>query len=106
MKASEGEEIRAREKLRTLRTILNSVEYDLEHPEPPGPATGQAVAHAANDLAMTLARLDAYRRAEAGVVEVQEQSAPRHPQPRPGVPGVLVEVQDPLPRRRRPRRAP
>lgn len=63
-------------------------------------------AHAANDLAMTLARLDAYRRAEAGVVEVQEQSAPRHPQPRPGVPGVLVEVQDPLPRRRRPRRAP
>lgn len=72
MKRSEGEVLRARVRVRDLRAMLDSVEYDLVDPNPLGPGTAQTLVHAAADLAMVLARLDAYRRAEAGL-EIEEE---------------------------------
>jgi hypothetical protein len=61
--AVRGEAQRARVRLRDLRGLLDAVEKDLDYPEPPGPMNAQAAVHAAADLAMVVARLDAYRRA-------------------------------------------
>ncbi len=62
---SDGERIRARHALSTLRTILDSATLAIEDARvPPGADLGQTLTQAAVTMAVTLGKLDAYMRAE------------------------------------------
>jgi hypothetical protein len=61
---SAGERVRIGHAIQRLRTILDQVERTLDVDAPPGPDVGQAVAHSGADLACSIARLEAYMRAE------------------------------------------
>jgi hypothetical protein len=61
---SSGERIRIAHAIARLRIILDQVEQTLDVDAPPGPDVGQAVAHTGVDLACSIARLEAYMRAE------------------------------------------
>ena len=61
----EGERIRAEEQLRRIEDMVASVRIALRiHEAPIGFEPPQAILHAAGMLSCTLARLDAYQRAE------------------------------------------
>lgn len=60
--ALDGEEQRVRVRIRDLRSLVDGLALLLDDPAPPGPGAGQAVAHAASDLAAWVARLDVLRR--------------------------------------------
>lgn len=63
---ADGERTRARDQITRLRTMLDSVMLDVEaRGYPPGVNAAQAVTEAAISLAMTMAKLDAYLRAES-----------------------------------------
>ena len=65
MKRSDGERIRAREVLDRLRACIQGVELALDDENTPiGNEAGQAVTNTAIQLAMLLAKLDAYQRSE------------------------------------------
>lgn len=65
MKRSEGERTRARVVLDRLRACLRGVELALDDANTPvGNEAGQAVTQTATELAVLLAKLDAYQRAE------------------------------------------
>jgi hypothetical protein len=59
-----GERIRIRHAIARLRTILDQVESTLDVDAPPSPDVGQAIAHSGSDIACSIARLEAYMRAE------------------------------------------
>ena len=64
---ADGERIRARHALARLRACLEATEIALRDDRSPvGYGAAQAVTETAVELAMTLARLDAYARAERG----------------------------------------
>lgn len=78
MKHSEGERIRAKHVLDRLRACIKGVEIALQDESTPvGNEAGQAVTQNAIELAVLLAKLDAYQRAE------QDQRS-MVPLPRPG----------------------
>jgi len=61
----DAERIRAREQVKRLIATLHAIEVDIETRNcPPGINAAQAVIEAASSLAMTMAKLDAYLRAE------------------------------------------
>lgn len=65
MKRSEGERTRARVVLDRLRACIKGVELALDDANTPvGNEAGQAVTQTATELAVLLAKLDAYQRAE------------------------------------------
>lgn len=64
MKRSDGERERIRHHIDRLRATLSAVERAIEGSEIPGPDVAQAVAHSGMDLACSLAKLEAYMRAE------------------------------------------
>jgi hypothetical protein len=65
MKRSEGERIRARAVLDRLRACIRGIELALDDEGTPvGNEAGQAVTQTAIELAVMLAKLDAYQRAE------------------------------------------
>lgn len=92
MKRSDGELVRAKQHLRSLRALLESIELVLNDPDPPG-YVGQGLVMEAYNLAQCISRLDAYRRAEADLSEdrslyfagpsVQEIAATRTTKPKP-----------------------
>jgi hypothetical protein len=59
-----GERIRIAHAIVRLRAIIMQIEVTLDVDAPPGPDVGQAVAHAGVDLACSIARLEAYMRAD------------------------------------------
>lgn len=62
---SDAERIRARDHVKRLLATLHAIEVDIETKgHPPGINAAQAVIEAATSLAMTMAKLDAYVRAE------------------------------------------
>jgi hypothetical protein len=62
---ADGERIRARDQIVRLRTMIDTIALDVEaRGYPPGVNAAQAVTEAAISLAMTMAKLDAYVRAE------------------------------------------
>lgn len=65
MKRSYGEVVRAAHHLKSLRAMLESIELVIQDEAPPGSDTQQALVMEAYNLAQCIARLDAYRRAEA-----------------------------------------
>lgn len=65
MKRSEGERVRAAHIIERLRATIHGIEVALQdHRTPVGAECGQAITGTACDLAVTLAKLDAYQRAE------------------------------------------
>lgn len=65
---SDGERIRARHTIARLRGCLDGVELALADARTPvGHEAGQALTQTAIELAVLLARIDAYQRAEADV---------------------------------------
>ena len=65
MKRSDGERVRAEHVIKRLRGCLDGVEIALRDMNTPvGHEAGQAVTGAAVELAVLLAKLDAYQRAE------------------------------------------
>lgn len=61
---SDGERVRAREQIARMETMLESISHVLHDQWPPGIDQAQAIVDAAALLAMTIAKLDAYLRAE------------------------------------------
>lgn len=87
MKRSEGERVRARAVLDRLRACIKGVELALDDESAPvGNEAGQAVTQTAIELAVLLAKLDAYQRAEQdqrSMVQIpternREALAPKH----------------------------
>jgi hypothetical protein len=70
-----GEHLRARQSANRLKTILHSTGFAIEDAFPPGIDAAQAVAHAAIDLAMSIAKLDAYRRAHEDAAALRARVA-------------------------------
>lgn len=65
MSRSDSERIRAREQVGRLLAMLGAISIDIEAcGYPPGIEAAQAVTQASVSLAMTMAKLDAYVRAE------------------------------------------
>ena len=64
MTRSEGERVRAQHILKRLRGCLDGVEIALQDPCPVGYEAGGAVTQTAVELAIALAKLDAYQRSE------------------------------------------
>lgn len=65
MKRSEGERLRAAHAIKRLRGCIEGIEIALrDHGEPIGYDAGNAITQTALELAVILARLDAYTRAE------------------------------------------
>jgi hypothetical protein len=69
---TEGERIRIKHAIARLRVILDQIEATLDVDAPPSPDVGQAIAHSGADLACSIARLEAYMRAEVDVHLVKE----------------------------------
>ena len=66
MKRSEAERVRIAHAIKRMRATLDAVEMTLDVDAPPGPDVQQAIAHSGLDLACSIARLEAYMRAEQG----------------------------------------
>lgn len=65
MKRSDGERERARHILKRFHSIVKAVEFALDdESSPPGYDSGEAVTRTAVELAVVLAKLDAYMRTE------------------------------------------
>jgi len=62
--ATIGERVRISHAIERLHSLLDGLEIALRQRTPPDPGEAQAVVHAAVDLGMSLAKLDAYTRAE------------------------------------------
>ena len=70
MKRSEGERFRADHAITRLRNCIEGIEIALrDHDTPIGYDAGNALTQTALELAVILARLDAYARAEADHAE-------------------------------------
>ena len=76
MMRADSERIRARAKVRTLRAMLDAVALVIDDEKwPPGHEAAQAITSAAVDIAVMLAKIDAYMRAEADAAAAGKETA-------------------------------
>jgi hypothetical protein len=70
-KRSEGERIRARHVIERLRACLQGIDLALDDESTPvGNEAGQAITQTATELAVLLAKLDAYQRTEQDILRI------------------------------------